>query len=99
MIKAERKGITGRMEQRICTRCLIRDMIGTDDFNESEMKMIEKYRDAIKQADRVTGEEYEQRLAVCKDCEKLVSGTCGACGCYVELRATAKVSHCPHKKW
>lgn len=87
------------MEQRICTRCLIREMVGTEDFKESEMKMIEKYRDAIKQADRVSDKEYEQRLAVCKECEKLTSGTCGACGCYVELRAAAKVSHCPHKKW
>ena len=74
-------------------------MVGTEDFKESEIKMIEKYRDAIKQADRVSDKEYEQRLAVCKECEKLISGTCGACGCYVELRAAAKVSHCPHKNW
>ena len=40
--------------------------------------MIEKYRDAIKQADRVTEEEYERRLAVCRDCDKLLAGTCGA---------------------
>lgn len=87
------------MEQRICTRCLLREMIDADSTKKAEMEMIEKYRDAIKQADRVTEEEYERRLAVCRDCDKLLAGTCGACGCYVELRAVAKVSHCPRRKW
>ena len=71
------------METRVCTRCLLRDMIEAGD----SMEMIEKYRAAIKAADRVTEEVYESRLAVCRDCEKLNAGTCMACGCYVELRA------------
>jgi hypothetical protein len=87
------------MEQRVCTRCLLRELIGSDASRQAELDMIEKYRDAIKQADRVTKEEYERRLAVCQTCDKLFEGTCAACGCYVELRATAKVSRCPHKKW
>ena len=77
----------------ICKRCLLREMA------EADMEMIEKYRDAIKMADRVSGQEYERRLAVCKECELLNAGTCGACGCYVELRAFAKSGRCPHKKW
>ncbi|MBO5246284.1 MAG: hypothetical protein J6B28_03385 [Eubacterium sp.] len=87
------------MEQRICTRCLLRELVDSDESKQSELEMIEKYRDAIKQADRVSEEVYEQRLAVCQSCEKLLAGTCNACGCYVELRAIAKVSHCPKKKW
>lgn len=87
------------MEQRVCTRCLLREMLAEDETLKTEMEMIEKYRDAIKAVDRVTEEEYERRLAVCQDCEKLLTGTCAACGCYVELRAVAKISHCPHKKW
>ena len=83
------------METRVCTRCLLRDMIEAGD----SMEMIEKYRAAIKAADRVTEEVYESRLAVCQDCEKLNAGTCMACGCYVELRAVAAVSRCPKKKW
>ena len=79
----------------MCTRCLLRDMIEAGD----SMEMIEKYRAAIKAADRVTEEVYESRLAVCQDCEKLNVGTCMACGCYVELRAVAAVSRCPKKKW
>ena len=66
---------------------------------EEDARQIEKYREAIKKADRVEEQEYERRLALCKDCELLNAGTCGACGCYVELRATAKAGHCPHKRW
>lgn len=83
------------METRICTRCLLRDMEETG----GNMEMIEKYRNAIKDADRVPEETYESRLAVCRECDRLNAGTCVACGCYVELRAVAKVSRCPKKKW
>ncbi len=77
----------------ICKKCLLREMA------EADQKMIEKYKDAIKEADQVEPEEYERRLAICKECELLNAGTCGACGCYVELRAVAQVGHCPYKKW
>ncbi len=50
---------------------------------EEDVKQIERYRDAIKEADRVSGTEYERRLAVCKECDLLNAGTCAACGCYV----------------
>ena len=87
------------MEQRICTRCLLREMIDQDASKQAELEMIKKYREAIKQADRAKDMEYEARLAVCRACEKLIAGTCGACGCYVELRAAVKMSPCPKKKW
>ena len=77
----------------------LREMIDSDASKQSELEMIEKYRAAIKQADRVDDAEYERRLSVCRQCDKLLAGTCNACGCYVELRAVAKVSHCPKKKW
>jgi len=78
---------------KICKRCLLREM------SESDQANIKKYKDAIKSADRVSEQEYEKRLAICKDCDKLNAGTCNACGCYVELRALTLVSKCPHKKW
>lgn len=87
------------MEQRICTRCLLRELAGTDAAKQTELAMIEKYKQAIREAERVPEQEYERRLALCGDCERLVAGTCTACGCYVELRAVAKVSRCPKKKW
>ncbi len=81
------------IKNRVCTRCLLRDMIDAD------MAMIEKYKSALKPADTVSDEVYEKRLDVCKSCANLNEGTCMKCGCYVELRASAKVSHCPAKLW
>ena len=77
----------------ICKKCLLREMA------QADQAMIKKYTEAIKGADRVAKEEYERRLSICKECEKLNAGTCNACGCYGELRALTAVSHCPHKKW
>lgn len=77
----------------ICKKCLLREMA------QADQAMIKKYTEAIKGADRVAKEEYERRLSICKECEKLNAGTCNACGCYVELRALTAVSYCPHKKW
>mgnify|MGYP000025854612 len=42
---------------------------------------------------------YEDRLAVCKECKYLNEGLCGACGCFVELRAVIAVNRCPYEKW
>ena len=44
-------------------------------------------------------EEYERRLSICKECEKLLSGMCRMCGCYVEMRAAIALRDCPGKKW
>lgn len=82
------------VEQRICLRCLIRDL-AMEDYEQR----IGKYIAAISDKDRADDELYEYRLSICKLCEKLVDGTCLACGCYVELRAAAKNAACPHKKW
>ena len=77
----------------ICKKCLLREMA------EADILMIEKYKSAIKKEDRVSDEEYETRLSICKDCDKLNAGTCSACGCYVELRALSPISRCPYKLW
>lgn len=76
---------------KICKRCLLREMTKEDSAK------ISKYRDAI--TDRIYEPVYESRLAICKECDFLNAGTCYACGCYVELRALGKHSNCPHKKW
>lgn len=81
------------MMRQVCKKCLLREMA------EEDRKMIEKYKAAIKKADQVSDAEYEHRLLVCKGCDYLNEGICGACGCYVELRAAAKAAHCPYKKW
>ena len=66
---------------------------------EADAKMSENYNEAIKIEDQASQSEYERRLTVCKTSELLNAGTCGACGCYVELRDAAAVSKCPYKKW
>lgn len=78
---------------RVCKKCLMREMA------EADALMIEKYKAVIKSEDRVCEEEYERRLSVCKECERLNAGTCAACGCYVELRALSPVSRCPYHNW
>ena len=80
-------------EKLICKKCLLRDLAAED------QKDIKRYLDAIKRQDRVDGQVYEQRLAVCKECDRLYEATCQACGCYVELRAAIRHGRCPYKKW
>lgn len=82
------------MDQRVCYRCLIRE-IAEKDYKEK----IGKYIDAIAPNEKVTSEKYEERLRICKECDLLMDGTCNACGCYVELRAAGIKSECPHKHW
>lgn len=78
---------------RICKKCLIGVQA------EQYLELIEKNRAAIRPRDRVSDEEYSKRMDACEACEYLTGPTCRACGCYAELRALKKVSHCPYKKW
>lgn len=84
---------SGGTENRICKRCLIRDLAIED------QKDLQKYLDVIKEPERADKVTYEARLAICLSCEKMSGATCTACGCYVEFRALPKHSRCPAKKW
>lgn len=77
----------------LCKKCLIG--VQAEEYEE----MIEKCADAIPARDRADESERRRRIAVCENCEALVGATCRACGCYVELRAMKKATHCPKKKW
>ena len=77
-------------EKRICYRCLVRD------FDEGAlMESIRDYVSRIGADIKASDGEYERRLAICTACDRLLSGTCGVCGCYVEMRAAAKNNSCP----
>lgn len=80
-------------KRKTCIRCLLRDMAEEDAAN------LKKYIDVIKMNDRVDEGKYEERLAVCKECDQLNEATCLSCGCYVEVRAMLKAGRCPKKKW
>ncbi len=82
-------------ERPICRKCLLAEL-GEDEYFVSLREYIANFP-AEKSVPR---EEYERRLAICKECERLANGMCAVCGCYVELRALKKGESCPEgHKW
>ena len=80
--------------KRFCRKCLLAEL--------DDEKLLVEVRQAIDRLPddiKVSDETYRERLDVCKNCDYLNEGTCGACGCYVELRAAAREGKCPYKKW
>ncbi|MCI8695844.1 MAG: hypothetical protein HFH99_03560 [Lachnospiraceae bacterium] len=70
-------------------------MVGKEEYFRSLREYIANLDPEIK-ADEAL---YEERLAVCKECDLLLEGMCRICGCYVELRAVVAKNICPRKKW
>lgn len=82
--------------RRFCKKCLLRD------FDEGDLfRTMQEYIARIEEDIKTPPEEYERRLAVCRECDSLINGMCGVCGCYVEMRAAVTSHYCPavHKKW
>ena len=77
---------------RICKKCLLREMDEAGFFQN-----MYDYIARIPADDKTPEEEYERRLSICKECEKLLSGMCRMCGCYVEMRAAIELRDCPGK--
>lgn len=73
-----------------CKRCLLRGMADEDMYHR-----IQRTIESIPESSRCPQDVYEKRLASCKECEKLISGMCRVCGCFVEVRAARKSEHCP----
>ena len=83
-------------EWRFCKKCLIREL------DESALfASIKEYLDSIDKDLKASDAEYERRLNICLSCDRLVRGTWGGGGCYVEMRAAGKDRHCPavKEKW
>ena len=80
-------------DKRLCKKCLLSEMEENEYF-ESVSEYISLLTDDIKTPD----EEYQRRLSLCKECEKLVNGLCAVCGCFVEMRAAGTKNYCPHTK-
>ncbi|MBO6109025.1 MAG: hypothetical protein J6P16_06450 [Eubacterium sp.] len=88
---------------RYCRLCEL-----LDDYPDELEEYIASYVARIAPADKVSDDEYDRRLKICVECDKLTksasldgvaSGTCLACGCYIEIRAAVKTGACPGKKW
>lgn len=82
-------------EQRICKKCLTRDMAGRQEYFQNLHEYIANLDKDIKAEDGL----YESRLSVCLQCDNLLEGMCRICGCYVELRAAVGIQYCPGENW
>lgn len=82
------------MKKKPCYRCLLQEA-----NQEMYQKQLKRYIEHLERDIRTAESVYTERLTTCKSCSYLETGTCLACGCYVELRAAVKKSHCPYKKW
>ena len=76
--------------KRFCRKCLIRDF-SMDEYFKNLYEYIENIDADLKVDDSI----YEERLALCKECDNLAQGMCRICGCYVELRAVMRKNSCP----
>lgn len=56
---------------------------------------------AKKPIHRVSEEERDRRLSVCRDCLFFVSKTtqCSQCGCFLNFKTRLEAWHCPIEKW
>jgi hypothetical protein len=77
-----------------CIRCLLEE-IDPAQYQRDIGRLLR----LMDRSEKVSEEEYHDRLKICKECEYLSRGTCNACGCYTELRAAVKRSRCPYKRW
>ena len=57
-----------------CKRCLLREMANEDMYHR-----IQRTIDAIPPKLRCSKGEYDARLELCKECEKLIGGMCRSC--------------------
>ena len=77
--------------QRLCRKCLLQDLPDEAELAESIRELIALLPDE----QRADAETIRIRLNACRACDALHRGTCGLCGCYVELRTAKKWMHCP----
>lgn len=80
-----------------CKKCLLLEA-----GEEASYKTVKDYISNLNSDLKVTNDEYNRRLDICKNCDYLIAGMCRKCGCYVEIRAILKNKSCPsadNKQW
>lgn len=80
------------MENRVCRRCLLKELDG------AYFQSIYDYIAHLPENQKTDKQEYRLRLEKCKACDSLQNGMCALCGCFVEVRAAKKQMHCPRSK-
>ena len=48
---------------------------------------------------KVSEEEKERKLSICRSCEHFDAPRCTLCGCYMNFKAALASSECPAGKW
>ncbi len=81
----------GEIPKKPCVKCLIRELPDEKDLHKAIQELLEQM-DPCEKADSTL---YEKRLSACGECPYLSRGTCGKCGCYVELRCAKRRLSCP----
>ena len=80
-----------------CKKCLLLEAGENVTYSE-----IMQYINSLDESEKTDEATAKSRLALCKNCDNLISGMCLKCGCYVEVRARLKHSDCPNaddRKW
>lgn len=95
MLESETSDMEQGSDLRRCKRCLTREMTDQMDIYGTIREYLEGLEESMKSSEQV----YEERLALCKQCEMLLEGMCRKCGCYVEVRAAVQRNTCPWKRW
>lgn len=83
----------GETGKKFCRKCLFEEIDREGVYNS-----IKELIEALPEDKKASGTEYRRRLDICRNCDSLGEGTCGKCGCFVELRAAKKNMVCPHEK-
>lgn len=80
-----------------CKRCLLREAAEEDTW-----RAVRERISMIPDGERADEALYRERLDACRKCDRLLSGVCMKCGCYVEFRAAYRRMKCPDagdRKW
>ncbi|MBE5786170.1 MAG: hypothetical protein E7324_01365 [Clostridiales bacterium] len=79
------------MEKPLCRKCLLSEMADQQALLASVQELIA----LLPEEKRADDQTRAQRLSQCRECSHLNDGTCGLCGCFVELRTAKAWLHCP----
>ncbi|MGN0552809.1 MAG: DUF6171 family protein [Oscillospiraceae bacterium] len=81
------------MSRPFCKKCFFSEIDRNGIYKD-----ISELIAALPSERRTDETEYRRRLKICGECDFLGEGTCGKCGCFVELRAAKKDMHCPSEE-
>lgn len=76
----------------LCRRCLFSDEEASKTYQK-----IQAYIAGLSEEEKAVPEVYEERKAVCRECDCLINGMCKKCGCFIEVRAVKVHATCPHE--